>query len=375
MNKPLYNGIAIALAWPQTYCKQTNAWYDKPMRLLGFNRQHYYKAGHAAFVLVDKKRGTCHYFDFGRYHAPYQYGRVRSAETDPELTMQTSAKLDKNTRLANLQDILQELANRKACHGEGFLHAACCNISFEKAFQKALQLQQQSPVAYGPFVPGGTNCSRFVNTVILAGNPSFWQWLKLSLPYTLTPAPLTNVYALSPVVVVSPQGRVSGKKPGITDRSRLKTFLPAPPKPSHLPAEAQWLSGEGAGSWFAIEQNNQAYSTPPNYTISRFNPEGQLECKGHFVTSDVATEDLQTKSSSTGDFAKVDNSLHDHLFSLDLPYRFTYLSHCKQVHILQQGRIHQFNFIPQPLNSSPKNEAKIPRKTGFPGLKAVITVM
>ena len=33
----------------------------------------------------------------------------------------------------------------------------------------------------------------------------------------------------------------------------LKQTLPEPERPEFLPKKAQWLAGEGAGSWFYIE--------------------------------------------------------------------------------------------------------------------------
>ncbi|MCA1746682.1 MAG: hypothetical protein LC655_03230, partial [Bacteroidales bacterium] len=82
-------GFAIALAWPATFCKEPGAWYDPVNSWLGVSRNNYYRAGHAALVLVDRNRERCHYFDFGRYHAPLWRGRVRSGLTDHDLQMRT----------------------------------------------------------------------------------------------------------------------------------------------------------------------------------------------------------------------------------------------------------------------------------------------
>ena len=43
---------------------------------------NYYKVGHSAIVLINPNQLKCHYFDFGRYHAPKNYGRVRDEITD-----------------------------------------------------------------------------------------------------------------------------------------------------------------------------------------------------------------------------------------------------------------------------------------------------
>jgi len=196
------NGIAIALAWPDTLCKQAGAWYDKPLSRLGINKNNYYKVGHAAIVLIENETGDCHYFDFGRYHAPHQQGRVRSAFTDHDLEIETKAII-RNNKIINYDEILLELYHNESCHGTGNLHASYCSIVFEKALRKAKQMQNNSPIAYGPFLPYGTNCSRFVNTIVLAGKPGFLFKLVLTYPKTLSPTPIGNVKALTLSRIIS----------------------------------------------------------------------------------------------------------------------------------------------------------------------------
>ncbi|MBL7909449.1 MAG: hypothetical protein JNJ41_00170 [Bacteroidia bacterium] len=198
----MYSGIAIALAWPETLCKQAGAWYDKPLKWFGINKSNYYKVGHAAVVLIEKESGNCHYFDFGRYHAPYQHGRVRSAYTDHDLEMKSKAFFDKNGRLTNYNEILWELYKNESCHGNGSLHASYCDVDFNKAFNKANQMQLASPIPYGPFLPNGTNCSRFVNTVIVSGSPKWYHKLVLNYPKTLSPTPIGNVKTLSNYAII-----------------------------------------------------------------------------------------------------------------------------------------------------------------------------
>ena len=198
----MYSGIAIALAWPETLCKQAGAWYDKPLKWMGINKSNYYKVGHAAVVLIEKATGNCHYFDFGRYHAPYQHGRVRSAYTDHDLEMKSKAVFDKNGRLTNYNEILWELYKNESCHGNGSLHASYCDVDFNKAFDKANQMQLASPIPYGPFLPNGTNCSRFVNTVIVSGSPKWYYKFVLNYPKTLSPTPIGNVKTLSSYAII-----------------------------------------------------------------------------------------------------------------------------------------------------------------------------
>ena len=54
-----HDGFAIALAWPETLCKQAGAWYDYLLYYAGINRKGYYKVGHAAVVLVDDETQSC----------------------------------------------------------------------------------------------------------------------------------------------------------------------------------------------------------------------------------------------------------------------------------------------------------------------------
>lgn len=82
-------------------------------------------------------------------------------------------------------------------------------------------------------------------------------------------------------------------------------IVPCPQKPNHLPLNIHWLSGEGCGSWFHIEQNGT------NYVISRYSPEGKLECKGLFEQVNGASIKLSDE------------------------FEFTYLSHCAEVNIIQ----------------------------------------
>jgi len=192
----MHNGFAIALAWPETYCKQVGVWYDHLLKWVGINKTHYYKVGHAAVVLVNEKNGDCFYFDFGRYHAPYSYGRVRDAQTDHDLKIQTKSRIQQK-QIINYTDLLKELSLNISCHGTGALHASYCPINFEAAYDEAKKLQSQSPISYGPFHLRSTNCSRFVKSVIVAGKPKLPYLFTLNCHKTITPTPIGVVKSLS----------------------------------------------------------------------------------------------------------------------------------------------------------------------------------
>ncbi|WP_459469876.1 hypothetical protein [Aquirufa beregesia] len=199
MNFPMstlkHNGFAISLAWPETLCKKTGAWYDYLMHILGISKNNYYRVGHAAVILIHEKNGDCHYFDFGRYHAPNGHGRVRNKGTDFDLEIPIRAKIEDGT-IRNLREIFQYVEKNKSCHGTGNLIGSYCPIDFKKAYIKAISMQQKGAIEYGPFIWNGTNCSRFVRTVILFGKPSFRFWYRLFIPLTFTPTPAWNVVAL-----------------------------------------------------------------------------------------------------------------------------------------------------------------------------------
>jgi hypothetical protein len=310
-----YTGFAIALAWPATLCKQPNSWYDMPLRWLGINKDWLYKAGHAALVLIDYKEMKCHYYDFGRYHSPFNFGRVRSAFTDHDLTMKTIPRISNDGLwIENFREILDELQHNKACHGDGKLYASYCRINFQLAWQKALQLQDSCPLPYGPFVRGGSNCSRFVNDAIVAGKPHWRQAFRLRYMVPFTPTTLNNVNSLENKMVIPALAKSIGmdfsKK---LTKDQLKSTLPAPPRHPAIPENAQWLSGEGAGSWFHIEGDGDLF------LISRYSPEGKFECQSHFFKENGKRFDIQAE------------------------YRFVHLSHCKQVKIIQnEGTINFF---------------------------------
>ncbi len=288
-SKKIYSGLAIALAWPQSYCRQAGAWYDPLMRLLGFNKGYYYQAGHAALVLVDKQTGQCLYFDFGRYHAPMGFARARSGQTDPELKMTSVARFtDSNHRILNLRQILDELQRNESCHGAGPLHAAVTQIDYFSGLAKALEMQQASPMAYGPFVTKGSNCSRFVHSVILAGNPPLANRLRLRFLLPVTPSPMSNVKALEQYMVRNKPMNVPVPKPVALNKESVKCFPPPPAPPAGVSGPLFWLTGLGAGSWFRILPHHN------KLVVSRYSPQGILEGEGIFEgrSNDVLPDDF-----------------------------------------------------------------------------------
>jgi hypothetical protein len=186
-------GTIIALAWPDTKVIHEGKWYDEPMRWVGaINKEGYYHAGHAAFLLINNSTGNIQYFDFGRYQTPMKYGRVRSEATDPDIGMNHQAIIDNGT-IQNLEEILLERFHNKSCHGYGRLTASIVkNIDHEKAYNKVVKMQEREAIYYGPFEFGGTTCSRLVAQTVLYSTSDWLTKLMVVFPYTISATPRSN---------------------------------------------------------------------------------------------------------------------------------------------------------------------------------------
>lgn len=240
------DGFAIALAWPETYCKQSGAWYDYFAEVLKISENNYYKVGHAALILVNAK-GNLFYYDFGRYHAPFGCGRVRSQDTDPELELFSSAKCT-SSKIENFHEILKEVSTKKEFHGEGKLIASYTKIYFDKAKKRADKMLHLNPWKYGPFIFSGTNCSRFVRSIIMAGDPIIFTKINLLTQLSVTASPYFNVKKLGEIHEIETPNLSQKPK----SKPNLKSVLTEPENKPH--PHAKWFSGEGAGSWFHIKK-------------------------------------------------------------------------------------------------------------------------
>jgi len=92
------------------------------------------------------------------------------------------------------------------------------------------------------------------------------------------------------------------------DKSMYNT-LEEPIRLGDIPKNSQWLSGEGAGSWFHLSELQE------KFLITRYSPQGKIECSGVFQI------------------------LNKIPFDINLLYHFTHLSHCKSVHIIQKEKV------------------------------------
>ncbi len=271
--KPNKTGLGIALAWPDTYCKQAGAWYDPIMEAIGFNQKGFYQVGHAALILIHPLWEEALYFDFGRYHALQSEGRVRSKVTDPDLRIHNKPEFNEIGILQNLENLLEELSTNPSTHGDGALKAGIFSLDAEASLKKCLQLQKQSSITYAPIARMATNCCRFVRTALLAGKPKGFDKFLLAFPYSFVASPMSNVRAAKWKVQI---------KSAAIHSSRPLTIgtLPPPAIPKHLLQfvnQLHWLAGEGAGSWFLLEPNADRH-----VLVTRFCPLGKKEFEGIF---------------------------------------------------------------------------------------------
>jgi len=318
-------GFAIALAWPATFCKQPGAWYDRFTHFIGISKHGYYKVGHAAVVLVDQSaNGNCHYFDFGRYHSPFGTGRVRSERTDHELKIELKAVVDSLGQFTNYAELVELLANKEACHGTGKVHASRIAIDFKLAYSKAIEMQSNSPIPYGPFIRTGTNCSRFVRNVIRAGVVTKKDRIRLLPSVFITPTPISNVRKLNHPLTIQPTSEQQVFNPTKQDDSFLKNTLPIPILYPNLSEHAKWFAGEGAGSWFILENEST------RLRIKRYNAFGELECDSYCVNAKK--------------------------FHPQLSFEIAHPSNCSQLTIKQRNTLFQFSLHPIQNENEKQNE-------------------
>lgn len=329
----IYKDFIIVLAWPEAPVRTAGGPYDKLLEFFKLYRNGYYKAGHAAFLLVDHKSGDIDYFDFGRYISPDKNGRARSKRTDPEVIFNFKAII-KNSSIDNLEDIIKEIGAHPQTHGEGTLYAGVQEgINYDKAMTFINSLQDQPYIPYGPFVVGGTNCSRFVAQTIAKSIKG--SGFKFLYPWYFTPAPLGNIFYSSSekLFKLDKEGRLSelsikGEAKQFNFMKEIMMYkngettpdpcnatlnkIDAPNERKNVSENAQWLGGTGAGAWYELK------------SIS----EGKIRVARHQANGD---------NDFTFDFEGPSNQIE-----FNKPYNFEYGSHGSKVIISQSGKTFEF---------------------------------
>lgn len=266
--------MAMVIAWPECWAKAPESFFQK-LKRLGFFKSTYFQIGHAGIALINGADGRIDYFDFGRYSTGADRGRVRSRRSDPKLDIDTQAEFDAEGELNNLEEILWAIKSRQDhMHGEGSMHLSVCKqFDYQAGKQAAEDLQNAGSLDYGSVISGKVNCANFVQKVLLRGVRCAKTRRRLRFPLTLfRSTPLGNVET-----VRTPQNYIVTEREIIT-KKRLRqpevlqavfratvinvtrrdldvqplNCLEAPKRHPSIPPEAQWLGGQGEGTWLIL---------------------------------------------------------------------------------------------------------------------------
>lgn len=333
-----YNDFIIPLAWPEAAVRTAGGGYDKILSFFKVHRNGFYKAGHAAFLLVNAENGDIDYFDFGRYISPDKMGRARSKETDPEVAFDLKAQISKG-EIINFNEIVKAIGNHPETHGSGTMYAGLQKgVNREAALKFIEKIQSPTSVPYGPFEYKGTNCSRFVAQTIAKSIKGTGR--KFLYPPYLTPAPIGNIFYSSEKTLYKLE--TNGEVIAINIKNTIKRFAfiynimkfapneqtPDPVQISHnkvfapkqrinVTSKAQWLGGIGAGCWYEVIE-----SSANGIKVQRTQGNGKIDFVYNF-----------TGNSSSINF--------------DKPYKFEYGSQGNRVIISQNGQTHHFKYSHQ----------------------------
>lgn len=274
-----FKDLAITIAWPEIPTRGDERWMNF-LKKIGLVKNLHFKVGHAAIVLVNHRNGDLAYYDFGRYVTPLGYGRARSAQSDPRLTLTSKARLEGASEIVNIRMVLDEMhVKREATHGAGIMYFSVANsLSFNRASAYADKLVSEGPVKYGALAADCNSCSRFVAQVLLAGLPPRHKTRRmLLLPESFKPSPMSNVVnARVDRMVYTFDGQtlslqrlsrlrsflyqakligesLSSSKAGDFPSDQIRGHLTPPLRVPPIPKTAQWLGGIGEGAWYAIE--------------------------------------------------------------------------------------------------------------------------
>ncbi|HJM16637.1 MAG TPA: DUF6695 family protein [Flavobacteriales bacterium] len=187
----LKTDFIITLAWPEGEILSVGSWYDN---ILGENRK--YKIGHTALLSVNSETKIISYYDFGRYHSPIGFGRIRDFETDPDLRLDIKATI-KNNSILNLSEIISNISENKSTHGEGTLYYKVIrnvNLTTSKFFAK--QKQDEGIISFGPFSEKSLNCGRFVYQFIRKSRCKKSDYYKVILNDFLLRIPFLKKFSI-----------------------------------------------------------------------------------------------------------------------------------------------------------------------------------
>jgi len=325
-------GIILVLAYPETIVMVSEEWFSPYLKYLGVGKKDYLRAGHAALVLIDKKKGDLEYHDFGRYITNEPNGRVRGAKYDGELNFPIKATVV-NNRVQNLNEILEFLSvNPKLTHGEGKLIASVCDqIDYEKAKKHIQKMQRQGAIRYAAFLKNASNCARFVTTTLIASVTNERVKKKLVSSLGFTPSTVGNV------VLADTNNHVYDVRGGVISKFKSTKFkenkkylfdrLPehqvnfigtlASKSVDGVHENAQWLPGIAAGAWYEFTLDIRLDDN--EFRFRRISPNGNVDIDAVFVAKNE--------------------------FTLEKEFKIIHNSNCFYCTVKQDGRIMQLGYL------------------------------
>lgn len=297
------NVAVIPLAWPEMTARgQEKFWiYLKKLKIL---KNINFRIGHAAIVIAIDSQFL--YYDFGRYITPMGYGRARSAETDPKLTLLLKPEWNGEGKLSNLEELCKELESIKnATHGSGPLFASINHeINAVALFQYIQSIINFGYIGYGCLSKSNTNCASFISKTLLAGWSSNLRLKKrFLLPITLTPTPYYNILAASEdskfLIWENGKGSYFSNKLSHSLIDLLKKcycsftnkpikelpsdefpgqYLQPPLKPEKIKCDAVFLGGIGEAAWHSIQ-----ISGDNSIKMTRYYITGEFEFETEYI--------------------------------------------------------------------------------------------
>lgn len=255
-------GAIIVLAYPDLFVKATDGHYNRILKKIGIVNADLVRAGHAAALLVENN-GNIHYTDFGRYITPGDHGRARAASTDPEVRIDVHTKFSTMGTISNLDQILEYIETiPDITHGSGRLYAGVFyDADIDTTLSYARELSLKGSLPYGPFVFSGSNCARYVWSLLWKG---LGGKVRARLLMRLWPSPMPLDLVMCTEVYNRFEVRTGEPRPFSMNRWPIWRRLFERPGSEHLlhidkselfDGSGTWLGGVGEGAWFDIEES------------------------------------------------------------------------------------------------------------------------
>ena len=324
-----FDDLAIILTWPDATIRGDEKWMMF-FKKIGLVKNLNFKVGHTGIVLVERATGNMRFYDFGRYISPRGYGRARSQDSDPRLTINLKAKIN-DGQITNLEEIVHHFEELKsAMYGEGQLYFSVAeNINFISAKLFGDSWVEKGTYPYGAVARHNNNCSRFITRILMQASERYHYWHGINLPETFKASPISNVvnvvhnrmiYSFCPAqglqyfhmnrwksfwfLLKQLGDNVSQRKSNLLPNDQIIGAVDFRSKPITIPKDATYLGGVGDGAWYSATHlgNRQ-------FVIKRFTTQGELE----YVVHGESSIDIQT----------------------NVPWRVVYDSHLLFTHIEQ----------------------------------------